>query len=198
MALPDNGAVAVAHDVGAVEAIAQRPGADVVKLRTRVVDAPGKLRVIGRMRRVADVEEVVALGERIAVEEHGFGAAFSRRPAVERMFRAFMKAFVIGVRPIRLGNFAVILLDAAAHFGHQRPSQILERRHDAIAVSVFRLDQLGDVDGKSVGIAQHLAPVFGGKPVVRIIEHAAMDDSARVALRGDGRRRACKFESPIR
>ena len=120
--------------------------------------------MVGRVNRLADVEKFRAFGERVAVEQDFFIAAFALAAAIERMLAAVAIALEISEGAVRRRRVRVVFLDAPAHFGDERLSQGFERRHHAVAIGVFRLEQRGDVLGQGATIAQHLAPVLRREP----------------------------------
>ncbi len=79
---PDDRPVRVLDEVGAIDAACDGARADRVELRTGVVDAPAKLRMVARMRRFRDLEKLRALAQRVAVEQNLLGAAVARRSAI--------------------------------------------------------------------------------------------------------------------
>src|SRR5271165_1170826 len=147
---PDDVAGRIDETVGEVRAaldVAHPYGQD---LRAEIVGAPGELRVVGRMTRGFEVEERLAFGACVAVDQHRLVAALSRPSAIDAVLAAGAEPGIIGPWPVDLRRLAVVLLEPRAHLGDKRLLQIARRGERRFGISVLRLEQRADVARQAV------------------------------------------------
>ena len=135
-------------------------------LGAEVVGAPGEFRMIRRMAPADEMKERLALGARVAVDEHRLRAAPAGLAAIDAALAAATKAGVIGPWPVDLRRLAVILLEARAHLALELFLQAERRRQNGVGIGVLGLEQRADVGRQLARIAQHLAPVLRPHPGV--------------------------------
>ena len=125
---PDRLALGVGNAIGKIRARGEIANAQCVEFRALFVGAPGQQGVIGRWLGVADLEEFLAAGERVAVKHYLFLAAPARL-AADQFVLAALAIPVIGFEgPRTHGNVRVILLHARPHFLDQRAAKIARGR----------------------------------------------------------------------
>ena len=102
-------------------------------LGTFGVGAPRDQAMVRGMLGSAEVEEGKPVTLLVAVEQDALGAAVAGLPAHEGVLPALAVAGEIGERPVRLRYGRVVLLDAAAHLGHETLAQVLRGRSSTAA-----------------------------------------------------------------
>src|ERR1700721_2552179 len=105
-----------------------------------------------------EMKKRLALGARIAVDQHRLGAAFAWLAASDATLAPGAKAGVIGPGTIDLRRLAVILFEARAHFALELLLQAERRRQHRVSIRVLSLQESADVGRQPAWIAQHLAP----------------------------------------
>ena len=189
---PDHLAGGIGDRIRQVLAGVEIAHADQEQFRAGLVGAPGEEAMVGAVLGIAEIEELLALGEGVGIEHDllppGLATLVRARFAADqRVFAAAPVAAVIQEWPVRLRRLAVILLDAPAHLFDQFALEYLRRRHQRVAPGVLRLDMLADLGGQGVGIAQHVAPVLGAQPGIVVVQDDAVDGTALRADRGNRR-----------
>ena len=131
----------------------------------------------------AEIEEFLAGGQGVAVEQDLLLSAVARPAADEPMLAAFAKARIVAPRPIRRRRLAVVLLQPGAHFGFQFALQVERRRHYRLGIGVLRFEPRAYVGGQSASVGEHLAPVVSPKPRVIVVPGLPLSgDGVRAAL----------------
>ena len=143
--------------------------------------------MIRRMAPAGEMKERLALGARVAVDEHRLRAAPAGLTAIDAALAAATKARIICPRPVDLRRLAVVLLEARAHLALEFFLQAERRRQNGVGIGVLGLEQRADVGRQPARIAQHLAPVVGPHPGV-IVDPG--QDRARRAMPAGFRRAA--------
>ena len=87
----------------------------------------------------------LALGPRVAVDQHRLRAALARLSAIDAVLAAVAKARVIGPRPVDLRRLAVVLLEARAHLALKLLLQGQRRREQRVGIGVFGLQERANV-----------------------------------------------------
>ena len=187
IAAPHDVAAGLLDDVGQVLAGLPASHADGEILRAAQVGAPGFEAMVRRMLRLAEIEILRRLGQRVAVEDDLGIAAVARRAADQLVLAALAIFPEIGERTVRLRHARIVLLDAPAHLGDQRLLQRLHRPEDRLGVAVLRLQVRPDVGIEQRRIAQHLLPVVVLQPGIVVRERDAMDRAPRRTSGRDGR-----------
>ena len=198
IARPDDVVGRVDDAVGEVLAALDVAHANGENFRAEIVGAPGELRVIGRMGGGGEMKERLALGPRVAVDQHHLLAAVARSSAIDPMLAAVTVARIIGPGPVDLRRLAVVLLEARPHFAHELFLQLGRRREQRVGIGVLRLEQRADVGRQPARVAQHLAPVLGPNPGIVVVPGQAVGRVRRRANLGARRLNRCEmFRSVI-
>ena len=189
VARPYHRALRVRDRVGQVDAGRDVADGDRVEFRALVVDAPGEQRVVGARLGLAEVEERLALGQSVAVEQDGLGPAAVRLPADDLVLPVLAVPAVIVEGAVGDGDVAVLLLHPAAHLTLQARLKNERAREHGVGMGVLTVQHRADGGIEGGGLAQHLLPVGGTQPGVGIVDRDAVDDAqARSALGRLGRR----------
>jgi hypothetical protein len=177
---PDRGARDVGHEIRQVGAGGEVAYAGGVELGPGLVGRPHRLAVIGRVGDAAELEEGLAGGERVAVEQHLVAAAAARRAAEQGVLPARAVAAEIGVGPVGGRDRGVVLLDPPLHLGKQRVLQRAGAGHHRVGMSVLGLEVGADGRIEHAGVAHHRLPVRRLEPRIVVGERDP------VTRRGDG------------
>ena len=154
------------------------------ELRPLVVGRPAQTRVVGRVRCAGKTEIGLPLGFLVAVEQHGFFAAFARQTEIDRLLAARDITEAIAPRAIGRGDRAVIFLDAAAHFREQRLLQVLGVGHRGLLVVVLGFQMRADGGIEDLCILEDRLPVIGSQPGIIVgAGNAVAGIAGRTALR---------------
>ena len=180
---PDHAAVRPCHMIGRIVPGRYVADLDGVEFRAFVVGRPGEEIVSTGGFAIAEFEELMALGQRIAVEQDGLGSAAPRDAAEQLVLTVFPEARVVFERTIGYGDIGVLVFHAAAHLLHKPLLKRRRRGHDGFRIGVLALEQIADLARQRRGIAQHLAPVFGTDPGEIVEDFRAMDGAARATSR---------------
>jgi len=144
--------------------------------RAGFVSAPGEPAMVGRMAGIAELEERLAFGERVAVEQHGAGSLVSGGAAADqRMLAAFPEPGVIGKRPVGRRDGGIVLLDAPAHLGDEAALERLVRGEPRLRRGILAVEKGADGGIEHARVAHALAPVLGAQPRIGIDEGLAME-----------------------
>ncbi len=164
---------------------------DLVVLRSLIVGGVGEQGVVGTVLGRPNLEEGVALGQGVDVEQDLLGPVLpAGRAGVDRVLAAGLEPGVVGPGTVRIGDRGVVLLDPAAHLGQQRFLQRLGRGEQRLGVGVLRLQVPPDVGAQALGVPHHRLPVVVLHPgVVVDSDTSELLDAAGLAA-GDGRRGA--------
>ena len=160
--------------------------------RALLIDGPGVEGVVGTVLGRADLEEGLALAERLLVEQHLFAPLHARLRApwaarVDRMLSADLVTDVVVPGAVGLRDRAVVLFDPPLHLGEHLGLQGFRSGQHGLGVGVLRLKVLADVGPQRLGVAQDLLPVVVLHPAVVVDADAAQLLDAPGALGGDGR-----------
>ena len=168
------------------------PDPDGEILRSLRVGAPGQQPVIGRMLRSAQIEERKSFALLVAVEQDGFRSALPWLSPDERVLAALAEAGEIGIRPVRLRNGGIVLLDAPAHFLHEAFAQALRSFERGCRIGVLGIEMGADVGRERARVLQHGPPVLRLQPGIGIL-HLRPEQREDMRPRrghGGGRKRA--------
>ena len=150
------------------------------ELRSRFIDRVGEEAVIGRMARRAELEEVVASRERLAVDQKLLLAARSRPANEAGMLGAGKPASIIVERSGRERRRRILILDPPAELLLQLRDQRRERTKHRVRICVLRFEMRPDVGRQGGAIFEHLAPIGRLQPIIRIADNnTVMSNVAR-------------------
>ena len=149
-----------------------------------MVGAPGEFRMVGRMAGSRKAEEGLALGARVAVDQHRLLPALTRPAAVDSVLAAETIARIVGAWTVDLRRLAVVLPEPRPHLANELLLQFCARREQGVGIGVLSLEQRADIRRQPARVAQHLAPVLGPNPGVIVRPGQAMGRSRRPARVG--------------
>ena len=184
----DEGPVGAVHHVVEGLAALQVLHPDGVVFRTLLIGGPGVELVVGAVAGRADLEEGLALGKRVFVQQHLFAAVLAAGAArVQRMLGPDLVADIIVPGAVGGRDAGIVLLDATLHLGEQLRLQGLGPGQHGGGVGVLGLEVFADVGAQDLGVAQHLTPVVVLHPGVVVCAGAAeLFDDLRIAAGGGG------------
>src|SRR4051812_24226784 len=104
------------------------------------------------MRRLAEIEEGVALRLEVPVHENAMVSSLSREAADQRVFAAVTVTCEIGEGTVRLGHRFVVLSDPPAHFRNQPPPECSRASQNGRRVAILTLQVISDLAGEGVRV----------------------------------------------
>ena len=120
------------------------------------------------------IEKDVIRALRVTIEQELLGTAFARRAAYQRMLAAVAVARVIGERPVRLRHRRVVLLDPAAHLGHEPVAQRLAVAQDGLREGILFIEIGADVGSQRLGPLEDVLPIRRLEPGIVVADDAAV------------------------
>jgi hypothetical protein len=184
---PDHVAAGFRHHVIKIDARPKRTNADGVEFRAGLVAAPCQHRVVGRMRPVAQIEEILATRQLVPVEHDLLLAALARPAAQDGVLTTAVVAIIVGEWPIRRWRSGVVFLDARPHLGNQQLLQgrrVLQQRG---GIAVLGPQQLVDLGRQRFGVTQHVLPVVSPDPCILVAPAQSVGAVRHRALGSDRR-----------
>ena len=133
------------------------------------------------MIRASELEEWLTVGQDVAVEQDSFGPALPRLTTDHFVLSIIPMTRVVEKRPVGNRHLSVILLDPAAHLPLQRRPQLGERRKTGLRIDVLGIEHRPNVGRQRFGMLEHLLPVVGPHPGIRIVQPHPVDDANRFA-----------------
>src|SRR5690606_2361233 len=135
---PGNRTVAVFQAIRKIMPGLQIPEADSTIFRPGLIESIGKQPMIGRVGDCTNVEECLALGQSISVEQKLLLARFASGPTAEEwMLPPLPKARVIAPGAIRIGHAGIIFLDPPAQLLDEHPAQFVTGLENLFRPAVF-------------------------------------------------------------
>ena len=187
---PDDRAVGRRDRLGVLLAGVDRANANVVVLRSELVDTVSDESMIRTMVDCGDSKELFAFALEVAVIENRLGAALAGSAYVDRVLAALAESNGIGELPVDFGHRAVVLLDTAAHFLEELLAKRFEVASGVFVIGILGVEMRANVRIERARVTQDLLPVRVTQPgiVVDALDAVLFDfDRALFGLRWSGR-----------